>query len=541
LLRPTTATLLTLGMPLLAAAGHALAATEEAGEEAPEPAAVAAPVAAPELAQSLLGLDVEGSIDPPGNIEALLANVARPGAPFVPSGDADRVGMPIGTIPRIKHVLVAIGYSSEITVAPVAGGVRLHLRLRPFDRVRRIFVSGNQPLPFLRGIRQESVIGKLSIRPGQKLPSAGRRRDEFIARETEHVREFLRSSGYWEAEVRIELHDSGKVPAEINLLVAVNLGPEYPLGPITVTGATALPAEDIADGFRHGRWYSLWQWQQPFRRTVMRQDLSQLVMRYRRLGFPGVRIQDDFDPSTSLDRQAKNVRLGIAIKERKYIEVAFEGNRSRSAGNLQDVLTLVPHGAYDDVEAAASARAIEHDYHERGHMLVKVTWRRVKLSEQSDRLVFTIDEGPKLKVRGISFEGNRAIPTDALEDRIRTRVFPALGVIGLGAGGFASLRQLELDVQTLVEHYAAVGYPETKVRAEIAPRPGEWRPLPTTIEKAEEEIWRHAKSLYVRFLIEESPLLWVAEMQFACTVPGETLPRQDEFYMESLRTAVGVP
>ena len=366
-----------------------------------------------EASVNLEGVDVEGSIDPAGRIEALLETVARPGTPFVPSGDADRTGMPIGTIPRIKHVLNVVGYASEISEVPAAGGLRLHLRLRPFDRVRRIFVSGNQP-NVIGGVRQEDMIGKLSIRPGQKLPPAGELRDAFIATEADHVRDFLRSSGYWEAEVRIELHDGGKVPAEINLLVRVNLGPAYPLGPLKVTGATALAPETIADGFRHGKWYTAWQLPQPFRRAALRQDLTNLVLHYRRVGFPGVRVQDDFDPDTSLDRQAKNVRLGIDIKERKHVAVAFEGNRSRSAGNLQDALTLLYHGAYDDVEATTSAQALEHDYHERGHMLVKVTWRRERLSEQSDRLVFVIDEGPMLKVRGIAFEGNRAIPTDSL-------------------------------------------------------------------------------------------------------------------------------
>ena len=481
---------------------------------------------------------IEGSIDPPGRIEALLATYAGDGTPFVVSGEADRIGMPIGTIPRLKHILQVIGYSADITTLPHVDGVSLQVKLRAFDRVRRIFVSGNQPT-VLGGVRQEDVIGKLSFRPGMKLPPAGPERDTFIAAEADHVRDFLRSQGYWEAEVRIELSDDGKLPAGITLLVRVHLGPAYPLGPLTVTGATALPTEDIADGFHHGLLYSLWILPKPFRRGVLREDIAKLVGRYRHIGFPGVRIQDDFDPATSLDRNAKNVRLVIDIRERKHVEVAFEGNHTRSAGGLLDSLTLLAHGAYDDVEAAASAEALEHTYLESGHMLAKVTWRRERLSEQSDRLVFVIDEGPLLKVRGISFQGNRAIPSDVLAERIRTRVYPFLGILGLGEGGFASLRQLALDVQGLVDHYTSVGYPNTKVRAEIAPTQGHWLPLPASIERADEAIWRNADSLYVRFLIQEAPLLWVAGMEFQCIVPGETLPRKEEFFMDSLRTVPG--
>jgi outer membrane protein insertion porin family len=525
-IRLQTLALLLAGILVLASHRHAFGQPEVA----PPGAAMVAP--------KIHSVNVEGSIDPPGRIEALVQTFAGNETPFVASGAADLIGMPIGTIPRLQHILEVAGYLAEITSLPEGDGVKLHIRLRAFDRVRRIFVSGNQP-NFIGGIRQEDVMGKLSIRPGQKLPPAGPNRETFLTTEAEHVREFLRSQGYWEATVRLELHDDGKVPAQINLLVRVHLGPAYPIGPLTITGATALPSEDIADDFRHRYWF--WVLPQPFRRGVLRQDITNLVAHYRRIGFPGVRVQDNFDPNTSLDLQAKNVRLAIDIRERRHVEVAFEGNNTRSAGALLETLTLLTHGSYDDVEASTSATALEHSYLENGYMLVKVTWRREHISEQSDRLVFVIDEGPLLKVRSVSFVGNRAIPSDILAEHIRTHVYPTLGFLGLGAGGFASLRQLELDVESLVDHYAAVGYPDTKVRAEIAPRPGEWRPLPNTLDQAEEVVWRNANSLHVRFIIEEANLLWVAGMAFQCVVPGEKLPRDDDFFLNSMRTVVGSP
>jgi outer membrane protein insertion porin family len=492
-----------------------------------------------ERPQPIAGWTVQGEIDRRDDIEALLADVAPVGAPFVTSGDADKVGMPIGTIPRLVRVLNLVGYSADVRPTSTPTGVRLAVQLHPFDRVRHIFVSGNQHL--IWGIRQENIIGKLSIRPGQKLPPAGPQRDAFFARETDNIREYVRSQGYWEAEVGIESRQTTADPSGVSLLVRVQLGPAYPLGPLTVTGATALPTDSIADGFHHGIWYSAWQFPQPFRRSVLREDMANLVDRYRRIGFPGVRVHDDFNPATSVDRQAKNVRLAIDIRERRHITTAFEGNRSLSNGALQDALTLTTHGAYDDVEASASAAAIERLYLEHGHMLVKVTWRRERLSEHSDRLVFVIDEGPMLKVRGVSFVGNHALPSDTLAERIRTKTYPFLAIIGLGEGGFASLRQLELDVESLVDLYASLGYPGTKVRAEIAPQPGQWVPLPASIEATEETLWRHAKSLYVRFLIEEAPLLWVAAMEFVSASPEESLPREPEFFLDSLRTTVGAP
>jgi outer membrane protein insertion porin family len=525
--------------PILVASALALLAAWSAIARAEETASAPPTVVDTERVVPIAGWSVEGDLDQPGRIDALLADVATVGSPFVDSGDADKVGTPIGTIPRVVRMLNLVGYLADVTSSTGPDGVHLNIKLHPYDRIRHIFVTGNQHLVW--GIRQEDIVGKLSIRPGQRLPPAGNEREIFIANETRHVQEFVRSQGYWEAQVRIELRQIAVEPSAISMLVRVNLGPAYPLGPLKVTGATALPIDDIADGFRHNIWYSFWQLPQPFRRTVLRQDMANLVDRYRRIGFPGVRVRDDFNPETSIDRQAKNVRLTIDVHERRHVLVAFEGNRSLSSGSLQDALTLFTHGAYDDVEANNSAAAIEHLYLEHGHMLVKVTWRRERLSQDTDRLVFIVDEGPSLKVRGISFSGNRAFTADALSDRIRTRVYPFLGFIGLGEGGFASLRQLELDVQSLVDYYASVGYPGTKVRAEIAPRPGEWGALPERIHDADEARWRNAKSLYVRFLIDEAPLLWVAGMEFQCLSPDESLPREPEFFLDSLRTTVGAP
>jgi len=87
-------TLLLAGIVVLASQRHAHAQPEAAQ-------AAAAP--------TIRDATVEGSIDPPGHIEALIAGLAGKGTPFVASGDADRVGMPIGTVPRLKHILHVIG------------------------------------------------------------------------------------------------------------------------------------------------------------------------------------------------------------------------------------------------------------------------------------------------------------------------------------------------------------------------------------------------------------------------------------------------
>jgi outer membrane protein insertion porin family len=520
----TFAIALTAGM---AARAHAQASPPEAE-------------ASPSL--PVVAVSIEGATDAPGRIEKLVATVAPMGGPFVESGEADRIGTPIGTVPRLHSLLRSVGYRAHVEALPEAGGVHLQLRLTPLDRVRLIFVSGNQPI-FRSGVRQDEIFRQLSIRQGQALAPAGPRREEFFDAEAKRVRDYLRSQGHQDAEVQIVAHSNQAVPATVNLDVRVKPGPSYPLGDITVTGGRAIPDPEIASSFRHPDWHWLWLRPQPFRRSILRVDELGLADRYRKLGYPGARITDDFNPETSVDREAKNIRLAIQVKERRRVELAFEGNHARSSSSLTSDLTAGSRSLYDDVDAATAAEALEQMYRGRGHMLVKVTWRRERIAEDADRIVFVLDEGPVLKVRGVEFLGNKSQSSGTLAGEIRTKEFPFLGALGLGQGGFATPRQIELDVQSLTDYYESVGYPGTKVQAEIAPHPPDWRPAPTgpraAISRDDEPMWRRANALFVRFLIQEAPLVTVTHMRFVSLDSGSPLPRDDAFMRKSLRTSVG--
>ena len=138
----------------------------------------------------------------------------------------------------------------------------------------------------------------------------------------------------------------------------------------------------------------------------------------------------------------KEVHLGIQVKERRRIELAFQGNHTRSAGALTGDVAAASRGVYDDVDAAEAAETLEKAYRERGHMLVKITWRRERIDEEADRVVFTIDEGPVLKVREVGFVGNHKVSSSILAEEIRTKEFPFLGAIGFGQGG----HRVQLDM-----------------------------------------------------------------------------------------------
>ena len=71
-------------------------------------------------------------------------------------------------------------------------------------------------------------------------------------------------------------------------------------------------------------------------------------------------------------------------------------------------------------------------------------------------------------MRGIEFAGNKSLPAGELAEVVSVRKYPPLG---LGAGGYVTGRQMEQDVERIVEHYRSKGFLEAKAHAEAATSP----------------------------------------------------------------------
>ncbi len=485
--------------------------------------------AAPAALVPIAGYELGGErIDPDDTLMALLVSFAAIGDPFVESGPSDRIGKPIGTIPRLAEMLDGIGYRAKVSKRAAGGGVTLVVELVPYDRVRYVFVNGNWP------IRQDEIQRRITIRPGRPLPPAGAERTAALEQERARVLDFLRSEGYFEASVGLDAQPGRKTPRAVDLYVTIDKGPSYPIGPITFTGNRALKTEEIDPMFRHAAWYYAWLRQVPFTQKQLRLDIDALEKRYRELGYFGVRVTTDFSMQRSLDRAAKNVHLTIQINERKKITLAFEGNDHASASTLRDATTLLTRGSYDDFEMASSADAIQRYYQADGHFFARVDWRRERLSADEERVVFMIDEGPQLRVRGIEFVGNKALPAGELAEVVSVRKYPPLG---LGSGGYVTGTQLEQDIERIVEHYKSKGFLEAKARADAATSPGALGQLGAVAAGAD-TVSRDARSIFVRYSIEEGTRLTLASEDFR-TDKGEPLPYGKQFLLESVTTRPG--
>ena len=126
-------------------------------------------------------------------------------------------------------------------------------------------------------------------------------------------------------------------------------------------------------------------------------------------------------------QEADGLVLVVEVTERPVLaRLEFAGNEHFSDKNLAETVGLKEGEAIDRHRIFTGAQAIEQKYREAGYYFVGVTLDEDLLA---DRQVarFTVAEGPRVRVRKITFVGNPSIPASELRKRMETRPwFPIL-------------------------------------------------------------------------------------------------------------------
>jgi len=365
---------------------------------------------------------------------------------------------------------------------------------------------------------EDEILRRVRYRPGARLPprskgddikrktpSKGKtkagtltvRQAEF-ARQKRRIQEFLRKEGYFQSDLAITVEKTRR-PGVVNLLITLNKGRLYRLGRLRVHGNRALSAAQIRRVFEHR---ILW-WKRAFTTTRFKKDLKTLAKLYHKKGYPGVRLRHDFNLRTSLDHKRKRVDINLTVRENKRIEVKFIGRKRLSASDLRKSLTFFDEGSYDAYEIRQSARAIQRKYQANGFFQASVTPRWERISPTELRVEFLIEEGPQLRVASTTFYDNKKVSDAKLRRVIKTKVFPRLGTIGLGSGGFVTDRQLRQDVKRIANHYRAKGYLDVKVRGAVATHTDAFGHLGVLALDTVEQLNKKRGYIHVRFDIIE--------------------------------------
>ena len=374
---------------------------------------------------------------------------------------------PLGTLPRLAEALDAIGYRADAQHARGApAGVDVVVdaaRLRsPALRLRERQLAdpaGRDPAPHHHPPGRPAAAGRPRARRPRSSASAGGSSTSCAARATSRP-------------TCASTRGPARRPGAVDLYVRIDAGPSYPLGPDHVHRQPRdLHRGDRPDvppprlGQRSG------SSPVPFTQKQLREDIDAPRPSATGPSATSARAsRTDFSVQKSIDRDAKNVRLGITDQRAQ----ADQPSRSRataqqSSSTLQDELTLFDARLVRRLRGRPPAPTPSS-----ATTSSRATSSRASSgvasgsSADEERIVFIVDEGPELKVRDVEFVGNRVAARRGA-GRGRLGAHATRSWLGLGAGGYVTGQQMEQDVERLVEHYHARASP--RPRPTSTPRP----------------------------------------------------------------------
>ncbi len=104
-------------------------------------------------------------------------------------------------------------------------------------------------------------------------------------------------------------------------------------------------------------------------------------------------------------------------------QISITGNESVDSDKIRDALTLTTGSTLDYPLLFENRGRIEGLYRAEGFYLADVSYEVEPLGEASVGISFLVDEGRKLKLRRVDFEGNQAFSDDELREGFRTKTW----------------------------------------------------------------------------------------------------------------------
>lgn len=206
---------------------------------------------------------------------------------------------------------------------------------------------------------------------------------------------------------------------------------------------------------------------------VLREDLKAI---YKMGYFNDVQI-DVVDTD-----QGKQVIFRV-IEKPAISSITFSGLDELKKKDIDEVITLKENSILNPAGVSGAAEAIKTLYRSKGYYNTEVDANISYPTPETAAVRFVVDEGKKIYIKKISFEGNTTFDSDDLEDVIETSEKGWLS--WLTDSGLLDKDLLNQDASRVVAFYNNNGYLETRVGEPVVTQEEEW--------------------LYIKFIIDEGP------------------------------------
>lgn len=230
----------------------------------------------------------------------------------------------------------------------------------------------------------------------------------------------------------------------------------------------------------------------PYNPEALREDLKSIF----KLGyFDDIRIE--------VVQKPEGKAVTFRITEKPVIRsIYYSGIDELEESTVKEVVTLREQSILNPAQIKRTAEAIQLLYKTKGYYNTTVIPEVSFPTEDSAEVEFVIDEGEKIYIKDIRFEGNTAFDDDDLEDEIETSTKGWFSWIT--DSGLLDYDQLNQDAGRILNYYGNHGYLETKISDPVVTQEEEW--------------------LYITFSIEEGTRFKVGEVN----MEGDLLDSREE-------------
>jgi outer membrane protein insertion porin family len=179
--------------------------------------------------------------------------------------------------------------------------------------------------------------------------------------------------------------------------------------------------------------------------------------------------------------------LTVLVKEKPSIrQIMVEGNRKVKKDKILEVMNLKPFSVASEGAIREDINKVQQMYREKGFYEAHVTYKLLPVTENEVDLVLNIDEGGKMTIKDINFEGNKSFKAKELRQVMETKERGFYLISLITGSGTLKRDTLERDLEKISAFYYNHGYIKAKVGEPRVETKGKWIYITIPIQEGPE-------------------------------------------------------